>query len=145
MEEFEERRGWFGRNWKWAVPTGGCLLIIVLVVVFFGSLFVGITSMISDSHPYQDAMEAAQNNEALIELIGEPIETNGMNGGNWKIDNERKSAEISIPIKGPNGEATIFVVGEGINDNWTYQTMEVHLKDSREIIDLLETAPLLDQ
>jgi hypothetical protein len=145
MEEIEERKGWFGRNWKWAVPTGGCLLIIILIVVFFGSLIFGITSMMTDSQAYQDAMAAAQKNEALIELLGEPIEPNGVNGGSWNISNGIKSAELTIPIKGPNGEATIFVVGEGINDSWTYQTMEVHIEDSREIIDLLETTPLLDQ
>jgi len=145
MEEIEERKGWFGRNWKWAVPTGGCLLIIILLVVFAGSLFFGITSMMSDSQAYQDSMEAAQKNEALIELIGEPIEPNGYNGGSLNYDNGIKSAELNIPIKGPNGEANIFVVGEGINDNWTYQTMEVHIEGTREIIDLLETAPLLDQ
>jgi len=145
MEEIEERKGWFGRNWKWAVPTGGCLLIIILMVVFFGSIFFGITSMMTDSQAYQDSMEAATNNEALIELLGEPIETNGMNSGSLNISNGVKSAELTIPIKGPSGEATIYVVGEGINDSWTYQTMEVHIKDSREIIDLLETAPLLDQ
>lgn len=142
MEEIEERKGWFGRNWKWVVPTGGCLLIIVLLIVFAGSLFFGITSMMSDSQAYQDSMEAAQKNEALVELIGEPIETNGHNGGSLNYNNGIKSAELNIPIKGPNGEATIFVVGEGINDVWTYQTMEVHIKDSREIIDLLETLEL---
>lgn len=145
MEEIEERKGWFGRNWKWAVPTGGCLLIIILLVVFFGSLFFGITSMMSDSQAHQDSMEAAQNNEALIELIGEPIETNGMNGGSLTINNGLKSADLRIPIKGPKGEATIFVVGEGVNDHWTYQTMEAHIEGSREIIDLLETVPILDQ
>jgi len=145
MEDFEERKGWFGRNWKWAVPTGGCLLIIILLVVFAGSLFFGITSMMTDSQAYKDSMEAAQNNEALIELIGEPIEANGYNGGSIKYNNGISSAELNIPIKGPKGEANIFVVGESVNDNWTYQTMEVHLEGSREIIDLLETTPLLDE
>jgi len=144
MEETQETKGWFGRNWKWAVPTGGCLIILILGVVFFASIFVGVTSMMTDSQAYQDSMEAAQKNEALIELIGEPIETNGMNGGSLNYNNGVKSAELNIPIKGPNGEATIFVVGEGINDNWTYQTMEVHIEGSREIIDLLESATLLE-
>ncbi len=145
MEEIEERKGWFNRNWKWVVPTGGCLLITVLLIVFAGSLFFGITSMMTDSQAYQDSMEAAKNNEALIELLGEPIEVNGTNRGSLNIRNGIKSADLSIPIKGPNGEATIYVVGEGINDNWTYQTMEVHIEGTREIIDLMETAPLLDQ
>ncbi|MBL4663302.1 MAG: hypothetical protein JKY22_07060, partial [Flavobacteriaceae bacterium] len=133
----------------WAVPTGGCLLVIIFIIVFFGSIFFGITSMMTDSQASQDSIEAAKNNEALIEILGKPIEANGISGGSLKINNGLKSAELNIPIKGPNGEATIFVVGESLNDNWVYQTMEVHIKDSREIIDLLDTppptAPMLDQ
>jgi len=144
MEEIQEHKGWFGRNWKWALPTGGCLIVIILLVIFAGSVFFGITSMMTDSQAYQDSMEAAQQNEALIELIGEPIESNGMNGGSLNYSNGIKSAELNIPIKGPKGEATIFVVGEGIDDEWTYQSMEVHIEGSREIIDLLESATLLE-
>lgn len=144
MEEYEEQKGWFGRNWKWALPTGGCLIVILLLFVFFGSIFFGISSMMTDSQAYKDALEAAQENEALIELLGEPIESDGYNGGSFGYANGMKSAELNIPIKGPKGEASIFVVGEGTDDQWTYQTMEVHLDGSRDIIDLLESTPSLD-
>lgn len=138
MDENLERKGWFARNWKWVVPSGGCLLIIILLIVFAGSLFFGITSMITDSQAFKDSMEAASTNEEVISILGEPIETNGINGGSFNYNNGIKSAELTIPIKGPNGEATIFVNGRGTDDNWTYDTMEVYIKDSDEIVDLLE-------
>jgi len=138
MEDHIQRKGWFARNWKWVVPTGGCLLGIILIIVFAGSLFFGISSMMTDSQAYKDSMEAVQSNEEVISILGEPIETNGTNGGNFGYRNGVSSAELSIPIKGPNGEATIFVVGEGTDDNWTYETMEVHFEDSNDIIYLLD-------
>ena len=35
MEEFQEQT-WWQRNWKWAVPSGGCLLIVICIVSFVG-------------------------------------------------------------------------------------------------------------
>ena len=137
MEENIERKGWFSRNWKWVVPTGGCLLIIVLVIAFAGSLFFGINSMMTDSQAYKDSMEAVSTNEVVIEILGEPIEANGWKGGNFSYSNGYGSAELTIPIKGPKGEATIRVDGGGVGENWTYEVMEVYIDGTNEIIDLL--------
>ncbi len=139
MEENIERKGWFGRNWKWAVPTGGCLLIIVLIVAFVGTIAVGVTSMMSDSQAYIDAMEMVKNNPEVMERIGEPIETNGMSGGSINYSNGFGEAELTIPIKGPKGEATIRVEGQGKDTNWTYDTMDVYIDETNEIINLLES------
>ncbi len=147
MEEQIQRKGWFARNWKWAVPTGGCLLIIVLFVSFAGTLIWGITSMMLDSQAYVDTMEKAKTNTVVIERIGEPIETNGIIKGNINYTNGYGHAELTIPIKGPKGEATIRVEGGGVEENWTYQTMDVYIYESRETINLLDnniSLPILD-
>lgn len=142
MEDYSERKNWFGRNWMWVVPTGGCLVIIVLLVVFAGSLFFGITTLMSDSTAYKDSMELVTSNEEVIQLLGEPIEPNGMSGGNINYSGGYGSAELTIPIKGPKGEATIRVEGGGVDDDWTYEVMEVYVDGSDEIIDLLEDIEL---
>ena len=137
MEETIEHKSWWKRNWKWAVPTGGCLLIIILLIVFVGSVVWGVTSVLSDSQAHQDAMERVEKNARAIELLGEPIEPNGMTGGNFSTSNGFKTAEITIPIKGPKGEATIRVKGEGMDETWTYEVMDVYIKETQEKIDLL--------
>lgn len=138
MDELIHRKSWFKRNWKWAVPVGGCFLIIIALVMFAGSLILGISSMVSESQAYEDAMASAQQNERLIELIGEPIETSGISSGNIQYSNGAGNADLSIPIKGPIGEATIRVIGSGKNDNWRYEIMEVTVSGNDETIDLLE-------
>jgi hypothetical protein len=144
MEENIQHKSWFGRNWKWVVPTGGCLVLIVLVVVFIGSIYVGVTGLMSDSPAYVEAMEKASTNKELIEKIGEPIEQNGIMGGSVKYSNGRNSAEITIPIKGDKGEASIQVEGSGTDNNWTYEKMEVYISDTNETINLLTTQKLQD-
>jgi hypothetical protein len=142
MDELIHRKSWFNRNWKWAVPVGGCMLVIAAFLIFAGSLIWGVTSLMSDSQAHKDAMEAARSNTLVIERIGEPIETNGISGGNIHYSNGFGTAQLSIPIKGPKGEATIRVSGNGEDDSWNYEVMEVFFPDSDEVIDLLrEEAP----
>jgi hypothetical protein len=137
MEEDLQPKSWFGRNWKWVVPAGGCMIIIILFAAFAGSLILGVTSLMSDSQAYQDAMTAATNNSEVIQVLGEPIETDGMAGGSINYSGGFGEARLSIPIKGPKASATIYVSGEGVEENWNYDRMEVFIKDSDEVIDLL--------
>ncbi len=145
MEEEIARQSWFKRNWKWVVPTGGCLLIIVLIVAFAGSIIWGVTSLMSDSQAYEDAMSEASSNIEVVEFLGEPIETNGMAGGSINYSGGFGEAQLSIPIKGPKASATIYVSGEGVEGNWKYDRMEVFIKDSDQVIDLLQNNPELRQ
>jgi len=135
MDELDNR-SWFKRNWKWAVPTGGCLIIIVLLVIGAGTLFVGVTSMMKESTPYEAALTAAQSNEQVIEALGEPIETHGMMRGNISFSNDDGSADMNIPITGPKGDAKLYVVGEKTNGVWTYEKIEVVLNSNGETIPL---------
>ncbi|KAA3621633.1 MAG: hypothetical protein DWP94_10115 [Flavobacterium sp.] len=144
MEELVERKSWFNRNWKWVLPTGGCLLAIILIVAFAGSIIWGVTSLMSDSQAYQDAMDAATNNPKVVRLLGEPVEPDGMTGGSVHYSNGYGTAELTIPIKGPNGKGTIRVEGSGVKENWTYEKMEVLIAESDEIIDLLEEMPSIE-
>ena len=42
MEEVKQK-SWFGRNWVWVVPLGGCLTIIALFVLGIGALVFGVS------------------------------------------------------------------------------------------------------
>ncbi len=144
MEENTRRKSWFGRNWTWVVPVGGCLTVIVLFIAFFGALFVGVTKLMSDSQPYTDALDAATQNELVIEYLGEPIETHGMTSGSINYSNNGGEADLTIPIRGPKGEGVLRVEGEGRGENWTYETMNVYIEEADKVIDLLEEQKLLD-
>ncbi len=139
MEENKEHKNWFGRNWKWAVPTMGCLTIIVGIVFLFSAMVYKVTDMFKDSEPYSVGMEILKNNELVIENLGEPIETNGMFQGNINYVNDDGTADLKIPVKGPKGEATLLIIAEMKDDVWTYQTMKVSFEDSDESIDLIDT------
>lgn len=137
MEDHIPHKSWFARNWGWAVPVGGCLTIIILFFVFVGSLIFGVSELITESVPYQDAIKKVNEDEYVINILGEPIETDGMMNGNLSYKNSTGFADISIPVKGPKGKAELYLTGTKENDQWTYTEMYVIIEETDEQIDLL--------
>lgn len=135
--DLEPQPSWWKRNWKWVVPVGGCLTILVLVIFFIGSLFYGITSVIEDSQPYEYALEKINQDDQLIEILGSPIEKNGMVQGTINWHNGKKRANLKIPVKGPKEKGILYINASGEGDNWTYHEIRVEINENDEI-DLLE-------
>ena len=136
--ELVPQPSWWKRNWKWVVPLGGCLTIILIIIFLLGSLFYGVTKVLEDSQPYEYAFEQINQDEQLIELLGSPIEKDGMVQGNINWRNGEKSADMNIPIAGPKGKGMLYIIATGNDDDgWNYDKIEVVVKDHQNI-DLLE-------
>ena len=132
----EVRKSWWQRNWKWFVPTG-CVSILLIFVLFIVSIFFGVTSMMTNSDAYKGAMTEAQKNNQVIEKLGSPIEDDGMTSGSINTSNDSGNCDLQIPIKGPKGKATLFIVAEK-KGTWKYSEMTVLIKNTNEEIDLLK-------
>ncbi|WP_452220048.1 cytochrome c oxidase assembly factor Coa1 family protein [Lacinutrix salivirga] len=142
MEEHVQNKNWFGRNWKWVVPVGGCLTIIIVGIFVLGAaVFTGINAF-KNATPYEHAVTQAKLNPLVQEKLGDSIDTYGMFSGNLNYTNGKSVADISIPIEGETGKGTLYVVGEKIDDQWDYDALYVIIKDTEEKIDLLETVSL---
>lgn len=131
--ELVPQPSWWKRNWKWVVPVGGCLTIILVIGFFIGSIFYGVTKVIEDSQPYEYALEKINGDEQLIELLGAPIEKDGMVQGNISWKNGKKNADLKIPIAGPKGKGTLYIVANGDDDGWNYDKIQVVVQDNEEI------------
>ena len=144
MEEIEHK-SWFKRNWIWLLPTGGCLGVILVFFFFVGSLFFGISKILTDSDPYKIAMERTVSNKEVIEILGEPIESTSMMKGNINYNNGDGDAHIQIPIEGPKGKAWIIVEGSKIeNADWIFDTMRVEFDSEEQVLNLLEIKEITD-
>ena len=137
MEEYKQK-SWFARNWGW-VLGGGCLSIIVVVVLAVGGLIYKVSDTIKEAEPYKYALAKTIENENVIEFLGSPIETNGMGSTSYQYSNGTTTAELAIPIKGPKDEGSIIVSAEKINDEWAYSLLYVKIDGETEAINLLDT------
>ena len=138
MENQGQKKSWFSRNWPWVVPVSGCLTIIILFIVFLGSVIFGVSEIMTNSDPYNDAFARAQQDEYVLSILGEPIEKNGLMQGEISFKNSTGYANIVVPIKGPKGEAKIYVEGTKKSENWSYQEMYLIINETNEQIDLLD-------
>jgi len=134
------RRSWWGRNWKWALPVG-CLLPVLVcggsIITFFFLVFGAVTSAIKASDPYQEGMVRARANPGVVAAPGEPIESGWLISGSIDVDGSSGNVDASIPISGPKGSGTLYVVGTRTAGRWQYSTMEVEIPGRASRVDVL--------
>lgn len=138
--EHKDQKSWFGRNWLWVVPVGGCLTVILLFIFGLGTIIFGVSKALKSSTPYEYAVERAISNTTVLEAIGENIETDGILQGNIALKNNTGSANLKIPIKGDKDKGTIIVEAEKQDEEWTYKELYVSIKSTQEDINLLNKA-----
>ncbi len=130
-------RGWWSRNWKWAVPTG-CIALVGGGVGFFVLIFALIFGLMKSTEVYETALYEAQTNPTVIEYLGNRIEDGLIFTGNMEVNPNSGYADIVIPISGQKGSGSLYVQAEKIAGSWQYYTLEVAVHGSDISIDLLE-------
>jgi hypothetical protein len=130
-------RGWFSRNWLWAVP-GGLLLLCLCPIGCCAGIVGGTMAGIRGSEPYETALARVQTDPAVIERLGEPIETGffGTSGG-VNVQNQSGTADLTFPVSGPNGQASVHTTATLTKGIWQTDTLTVTFDDGTQI-DLLQ-------
>lgn len=137
MEE-QRQKSWFARNWTRAVPLGGCLTLIILSVVVIGVTIFVVSKAISGSEPYTYAVAQAKSNTVVLEVLGEPVATDGIMQGNISLKNgDSGHVDIEIPLIGSKTKGFVAIVGEKHDGEWIYEKIYVLVSGTNETIDLL--------
>ena len=92
------------------------------------------------SDAYKEALAQAQTHPAIIEVLGSPIEEGWYMSGNINVNGPSGAADISFPVSGPKGKATVFAVARKSAGLWTFSTLVVELKSSGKRINILGEA-----
>lgn len=126
-------RGWFARNWLWAVPTG-CLVVLVLCVALCIGVFGAILASVKSSEPYRMALEQVRSNPKVIEKLGEPIREAGwFPSGTIETQNDSGSANLAFEVMGPKGVAQVQARARRIGGKWGITTLDVTPSDGKRI------------
>ena len=134
MDELNEEKNWFQRNWKWLVPTG-CMIPILCVVCIIGMAAL-VFGVIRSSAVYTDALSRTQAHPEAIRLLGEPITDGWLPSGNVETTNGSGEADLEIPVSGPNGSGTLYVRATRSNGLWEYEELSLAVDGQSERIDL---------
>jgi hypothetical protein len=131
------RRNWFQRNWKWFVPCG-CLMLLALVATATLGVVVGAFAAIKSSDVVKDGLRRAQENPEVILALGEPVEDRWWMSGSIETTGPTGNADVALPLKGPEGKGTLYIVAYREAGEWIYQRLEVEVDGGSERINLLE-------
>ncbi|MES2594281.1 MAG: cytochrome c oxidase assembly factor Coa1 family protein [Verrucomicrobiota bacterium] len=125
-----------------AFGCGGCLMLIGCAVLLFIGIAVFVVNMLRGAEPTEVAFQTAQKSEVIQREIGEPMTLGWFISGSMKDFNGNGTAELSLPITGPNGEVSVHVDAEGKQGRWTYKSMTATIRKTGEHVDLLPLVPL---
>ena len=131
------RGNWWTRNWKWFVPTG-CLTIVILFAAFIGLIVMIVFSAMKSSDAYKHALARAKADPAVIEALGSPIKEGMFVSGSTNVNGASGEANLAIPIYGPKGKATIYVVAKKSASEWKDSVLVVEIEKTKQRIDLLK-------
>ena len=113
------QKNWWGRNWKWVIPG-----LLVLCVGFVVLLFAVVLAAMKGSDAYREGLARARASAEVKNLLGEPIEP-GWLTGKIKVSGPSGMADLAIPLSGPKGAATLYVVATKEAGKWEYSVLEV--------------------
>ena len=130
------------------------LLTVVLVLIVLGLVGAGIryyrkVGAIKSSEPYQLALRQVQQDKKLIEHIGQPIRdpfvvdslVEGL--GTITTQGEEGRAELTFPVTGPKGSATIGVGAERKQGKWWLRSLTANVAGGHPIrLDMGEATDL---
>jgi hypothetical protein len=136
MPAVASRQGpWWQRRWKLAVALSvvASILLSSGFVVAVCSLTFGIMKKCG---AYQQAVAAARADSDVIATLGTPIEEGFFVMGEIQLTDNGGYANLSIPITGPNGAATIYAEADKSRGLWNFHTLEVMVEDTGEWIHL---------
>jgi len=130
-------KSWWGRNWKWLVPSG-CLSIIGVIVIGIGLLVTLIFGVIKSADAYKIALEKAKASSAVVNAIGSPVKEGFFVAGSVNVTDSSGNADLAIPVSGPKGKGTITAVANKSDGKWIFSRLQFQAESGGEAIDLLK-------
>jgi hypothetical protein len=130
------QRSWWNRHWKWVVPSG----VVVSVLVcggFVAGIFALVFGVIKSSTPYTESLAAVRANHRVQQELGLPVEPGYLVTGNLNTSGATGHADLSYEVSGPNGSGTVDLAADKAAGEWEFTTLRLTLKKNGEWIDLL--------
>ncbi|MBE15970.1 MAG: cytochrome c oxidase assembly factor Coa1 family protein [Dokdonia sp.] len=133
-----DHRNWWQRNWKWALPTGGCLTIIIIFVAMVAYGVYKVTDKFSNNSSifaFAKVIKTVQENEEVGEVLGKPIE---IRAEGYDPMGSPEEMNLEIDLDGTAADGTLKVIARKIDEQWVYELITVTVDDSQQVIDLTD-------
>jgi hypothetical protein len=103
-------------------------------------IIVTVFSAVKSTDAYKKAVARARADSRVSAALGSPIKEGLFVSGSTNVNGASGKSDLSIPIHGPNGHATIYVDAIKSAGEWRYRTIIVKIAKTGEKIDLTRSA-----
>jgi hypothetical protein len=125
-------RTWWQRNLKWVI-AGGVLLCLLTFALFIGGVVMLASSAMRSNDVHRTAMERVAAHPEAVARLGTPVEPGFFTSGSIEVNPRSGSADVSIPVSGPQGSGAISVVARKRAGTWYYDVMQLESEGSPPI------------
>ena len=131
-------KSWWLRNRKWVLAVG-CLGFPIVIAGYVSLVLFAAFAGIRSSTAYSQPVELAVTDTRVVSELGSPVEPGWFVTGSAQVTGPAGNANMAIPLRGPEGKGTLYVVAEKIAGKWHYEVLEVEVADREQRIDLLDS------
>ena len=119
---------------------------MLLLAAFAAGILLLIETSFQHSGFYHQALERAQANPQVVQKIGQPLRAGWLASGSVNTHGTSSGdADVAIPISGPKGKGTIYLVAKKSAGLWKFETLQVEVAGQKERIDLLKSEEVPSQ
>jgi len=140
--EQEIKQSWWKRNWKWALPTGGCLTIIIIAIAFISYGVYQVADKITEGtnlFAFMGVIQEVQKSAEVRETLGTPIRFEGLEEQSYD-PSESNHLDLDFEIQGKDQNGQLKVLAEKTEEGWNYTTFTITALETGEVIDLKDQA-----
>ena len=121
------------KHWKRTLAIAG-----VFAGVFGVVLFVILSVTFRDSDVSRMAVAAAESNPVVQQKLGEPLKVGFLTSGSMEISGSSGHADLSIPVRGPRGQGTIYAVAQKSAGLWKFESLDIAFDETNARMTLLK-------
>jgi len=130
---------WFKSNWKWFVPMAILSGFVPVTTGIFTGILLTCFVVIRSSKIFKLTVATVQADKQVIEHLGLPINPGLLVLGNISRRASGTMVNLTIPLSGSQGNATVFAVASKKDNQWIFSSLQLQFPDHGPRIDLLHS------
>lgn len=116
---------------KWSIAG---FIFLGAGILLFPVMFLISAATFKASQPYQFGMARIQQDERVIQALGQPIVAGTFIMGNIEISGASGEANMAIPVSGPRASGTTYVIASKRLGEWKINDLVVDVENTGERI-----------
>ena len=107
------------------------------MAAFGAVIFSIVAGSIKSSWAYTEGVDLASRHPDVVADLGEPITVGWFISGSVSVSGSSGEADFSIPLRGPKGRGTLYVIAKRRAGEWAFELAEVDVQGRTDRISLL--------